>query len=497
MKNLRKKQIRYDDVITCENIYNMWQIIKKTCKNRKAIFYFSLNLNTNINYIYYVLKNRIYKPSCYRTFMIFEPKPRLVMSQTIIDKIINHFVANYYLIPILEKSLIDTNVATRKAKGSSYAMTKLKSYFNKLLISYPNQEIYCLKIDISKYFYTIDHEILMKKLEKNILDKDIINLIDIIISETNKPYINDSIKKYKAEYKVKVPYYYYGKGLSIGAMSSQFLAIYYLNDLDHYIKEELKCYYYVRYMDDFLILDCNKDRLLEVWRKIEVEINKLKLTTNKKSNLYRSSKGFSFLGYMYKTYNNKLKISCCKKTYLRIMKKLDYLKEYEPIKYGRTLSSYYGYFIEKKDEERKYFKMKLKDKYLLYKKQYPYYTLIMKEGIFYKTFFSDALIIWYLFEYKYVNDMVSFGTTPYDRVLVILNKRDISYIVISQDQEIIKVKKDDYNYISYCNLAKKSYENISRKESLIEKLNQVLEVSQDNYQIIKEVLDNMLSKKQV
>lgn len=492
MKNLRKKQVSYDEVITYENIYKMWQIIRKTCKNKKAVFYFSLNLNTNINYIYYVLKNKIYNPSEYRLFMIFEPKPRLVMSQTIVDKIVNHFIANYYLIPILENTLIDTNVATRVGKGSSYAMKKLKSYFNKLLINNKNKEIYCLKIDVSKYFYTIDHEILRRKLEKNILDKDIINLINKVINETNKPYINLKVKEYQEKYKIEVPFYYQGKGLSIGAMSSQFLAIYYLNDLDHLIKEKLGCKYYIRYMDDFLILDCDKDRLLEVYRVIESELKKLKLTPNSKSNLYRSTKGFSFLGYTYKVCNNKLQISCCKKTSKRIVKKLNYLKNNEPIKYGKTLSSYYGYFINKNEDERKYFKMKLIDKYKMYKKQYPYYILIMKEGIFFKTFYNDALIIWYLFEYKYVNDTTSFGTTPYDRVLRVLNKKDISYIVISQDKEIIKVTKDDENYISYCNLSKKSYDKTKRRESLLNKLDQILEIYPNNYQVIDELLDSML-----
>lgn len=116
-KNIKRSKNIYDRAITYENIYAMWKIIKRTCKNRKEVFLFSLNLNTNIYYIYYVLKNKIYKPQAYKTFMIFEPKPRLVMSQTIVDKIVNHFVANYYLIPYLEKSLIDSNVATRTKKG--------------------------------------------------------------------------------------------------------------------------------------------------------------------------------------------------------------------------------------------------------------------------------------------------------------------------------------------------------------------------------------------
>ena len=105
-------------------------------------------------------------------------------------------------------------------------------------------------------------------------------------------------------------------------MSSQFLAIFYLNDVDHYIKEQLRCKYYVRYMDDLLILDKNKEKLKEYYKLITKQIEKLDLKINKKSNIYRSSRGFSFLGYTYKVMYNKLYISCKKETYMRIKKKL-------------------------------------------------------------------------------------------------------------------------------------------------------------------------------
>lgn len=492
MKKQRKNKITYDDPITYENILSMWEIIRKTCKNKRALFRFSLNLNTNINYIYYVLKTRTYRPRPYRTFMIFEPKPRLVMSQTIQDKIVNHFIANFYLIPTLERSLIDTNVATRNNKGSKYAMEMLTKYLNHLLITEKDKEIYCLKIDIHKYFYSIDHNILISKLEKRIKDKEIIDLIKIVISETNSPYINESIDKFRMKYKIEIPYYHNQKGLSIGAMSSQFLAIYYLNDLDHYIKEILKCKYYIRYMDDFLILDTNKEQLKIIWRKIEEQINGLNLTTNSKSNIYKASKGFSFLGYTYKVINKKLLISCYKKTALRIKKKLSYLEAHNPIKYHKTLPSYYGYFLEKKDKERDNFKMKLIEKYEMYKKQYPNDILIMKDGIFYKTFYDDALIIWYLFDYKYVNNQTSFGTTPYDKVLAKLNKLDISYVVISNEKEIFEVKKDDDNYISYSNLSKKSYQKVVKNKELTEKLNKILETSPDKYEEINKMLESFI-----
>ena len=75
-------------------------------------------------------------------------------------------------------------------------MTLLKKYFNKIIINNPNKEIYCLKIDVSKYFYSIDHNILLNMLKKRIKDIDVIRLINIIISETNSDYINKNITKY-------------------------------------------------------------------------------------------------------------------------------------------------------------------------------------------------------------------------------------------------------------------------------------------------------------
>ena len=127
MKKTTKNNI-YHKYITYENIYEMWKIIKKTCKNKDEVYSFSLNLNTNLYKIYNELKTINYKPNKFNPFMIFEPKPRLVMSQKIKDKIVNHFVTNFYLLPILDKSLINSNVATRINKGSGYADKLLKKY---------------------------------------------------------------------------------------------------------------------------------------------------------------------------------------------------------------------------------------------------------------------------------------------------------------------------------------------------------------------------------
>ena len=107
----------YDDAISFEHVNSVWNVVFKTCKNKKEVLEFSLNKNTNIYQICYLLKSRKYQPYSYRLFLIFEPKPILVMSQRIQDKIVNHFVAKYYLLPYLESKLEDFNVATRKRQG--------------------------------------------------------------------------------------------------------------------------------------------------------------------------------------------------------------------------------------------------------------------------------------------------------------------------------------------------------------------------------------------
>lgn len=490
---MKKKETRniYDNAITYENIYNMWRIIKRTCNNRKEVFYFSLNLNSNLYNIYNALKNKTYIPGKYRIFMIFEPKARLVMSQSIFDKIVNHFVTNYYLISYLDKYLIDFNVATRRNKGSSYAMMLLKKYFNKIIINEHPDEIYCLKIDISKYFYNIDHEILISMLEKKIYDKDVINLIKTILSETSKEYVKNKVIYYNNLFNTDIPIYRDGKGLSIGAMSSQFLAIFYLNDLDHYIKEELGCKYYIRYMDDMLVLDTSKERLKYIWKIIDEKINNLKLKSNKKSNIYRTSNGFIFLGFKYKYINNRLIISYNKKTYFNIRNKLNYLYFIDYMRYKKSLASYNGYFKVIGDCLEGDFRMKSIDLHNEYKKKYSDTIVFVKEGIFYNAYNGDGKILWYLFDYKYINNKASFGNNSYDKVLDKLRKLDINFVIVSKEGELLKFLGGNA-YNNYLELSIRSYRKDERLNYLINKLKKIYYEDYLSFDEINKYFDSIL-----
>lgn len=474
----------YYKYITYENVEKTWNIVRKTCKNKKAIFNYHLNKNTMNYNLYQILLNDLYKPFPFRLFLIYEPKPRLVMSQTVGDKIVNHFVAKFYLLPHLEKKLIDSNVATRKGKGSKYAEKLLQDYINKIRIKNKNQEIFVLKIDISKYFYNIPHDILLSKLEKDLKDDNVLNIIKKIIDETNKPYINITIDKLNSLQGTSIPNYNKDIGLSIGAMTSQFFAIYYLNDLDHYIKEKLKCKYYVRYMDDFVILDTNRNRLKDVFHLISIELDKLKLSVNPKSSITSLNTGITFLGYKYKIINGKFKILYRKKTIRKINNKLKYLYHHDLIGFYKTYASYYGYLRKIKACERK-FKMKAIEKYENFKKENPNRIVMVKEGSFYKTYQSDAKILWYLFQYKWNNESIAFGTSTGSKVFDKLISLGIGYVTVESDMKLVKIDGDNKVYNLYSELAVINYDKQTRKKELHDMLDMIIEKDIKNYELIK------------
>ena len=126
-------------------------------------------------------------------------------------------------------------------------------------------------------------------------------------------------------------------------MTSQLLAIFFLNDLDHYIKEKLYCKYYVRYMDDFVIFDYDKERLKEIRKKIEEKLTEFKLELNKKTNIYDLKHGFGFLGYYFFLKEKRLILKINAGTKRRIKKKMRKLKSLNAPNYNNVKASYMGY----------------------------------------------------------------------------------------------------------------------------------------------------------
>ena len=304
--------------VVFNDVCDIYKEIKRNTKNKKKIYKFEMFKMENLLSIYESLNNNTYKMDKYNIFLIKSPKYRVVMSLNIKDKIVNHLVTRKILIPKLERYLDIRNVATRKNMGRDYGIRLVKKYIE----HFKGNNFYILKLDISKYFYNIDHNVL-KSMIKDKLDSDEYNLICNIIDSTNLDYINKSIKKIKRIDNIDIPYYLNGKGLPIGNMSSQFLSIFYLSKLDHIIIHNYCLKYYVRYMDDIIIFSKSKEYLKEVLNSIRIILSKeykLKLN-NKKTKIVSIKEGFSFLGYRFRVINNKTIINISKDTKNRVIKR--------------------------------------------------------------------------------------------------------------------------------------------------------------------------------
>ena len=259
----------YQNICQMENIKSAYNEVCKNTNNKRRVENLREYKSIYISRIHDILINKNYVVGPYNVFTIYEPKERLIVSQNVQDKIINHLVSRFILYPAILPCLLDVNVASRKDMGTSRGLELAQEFHRKCKIKY--KEYYILKCDISKFFASINHDILKQKILRRIKDKDALKIVfDIIDSNTN--------------------------GLFIGAMTSQILAIFYLNDLDYFIKEKLKIKYYVRYQDDFLLFHPDKQYLKYCLQEIKKFLDKEKLVLNNKTRIYKNTNNFLFLG---------------------------------------------------------------------------------------------------------------------------------------------------------------------------------------------------------
>lgn len=354
----------YKETYDLDNIINMTNKVCSKVRNKNKVNKFELYKSEHIINIKNRLENKKVNFGKYNIFMITDPKCRIVMSQEIEDKIINHLVAEYILVKTFENRYPESMCATRIGKGTHYGIKLLKKYLNKMKSKYDN--FYVLKLDISKYFYSIDHEVLKRIISSKIKDKDALDIINTVIDSTNKSYINESIKRLKEtrinylrsincdERLIKevkeIPLYEYGKGVPIGDQTSQTFGLIYLCELNHFIKEELHIKYLINYMDDFVIFHHDKNYLKYCWQKIEGELSALKLrVNNKKTKIDSIKNGIEFLGFNFYIKNNKIIMKVRNNTKrkvkkriknLKLLKKNDLISEKE---YNMFLASYRGH----------------------------------------------------------------------------------------------------------------------------------------------------------
>ena len=223
------------------------------------------------------LKNKTYRHGPYHAFNISDPKPRNIHKATVRDRLLHHAIYRI-LYPYFDKKFINDSYSCRLNKGTHKAIDQFKRYFYKVSKNNTKQ-CWILKCDIRKFFASIDHQILQYTVVKYIPDSDINWLLSGLINSFHTEP---------------------GKGLPLGNLTSQLLVNIYMNEFDQYVKHKLKAKYYIRYVDDFVLVSHDKTALLTNIRYIICYLNsELKLSLHPgKVSINTFSSGIDFLGWV-------------------------------------------------------------------------------------------------------------------------------------------------------------------------------------------------------
>lgn len=268
-------------ITSFENLVQAWEEARRKKRLHIPVLKFGSSVEENLIGIQGELLHRTWKPGPWREFVAHEPKQRLIQAPPFADRVVHHALVRI-INPAFERRFIPDSYACRKGKGTLAAGKRL-TYFLRCAAMRAAQErrrVYVLKADISKYFPNIDHDILMSVLARTVKDEGALWLMGQIVRENG----------------------FEERGLPIGALTSQLFANAYLDVLDHYIKDELGVRWYVRYMDDFIIVDTDKRHLQEIRTKLEVVLwERLRLRLNPKTTIFPASHGTDFAGYRHWT----------------------------------------------------------------------------------------------------------------------------------------------------------------------------------------------------
>lgn len=273
----------FEKVTDFNNLYKAYKKAKCGKHYRTSSAKFQICCLDGINRLKSLLENKEYNVSTYYQKYIYEPKKRLIMISAFQDNVVQHCLCDNVLLPRLEQEFIETNFAGRINKGTSYGLDTLKEHM-KSFYKDNGMNGYILKADVSKFYYSINHDKLKTILRKYFDDEDILWLCDVIIDSTENP------------------------GLPLGNQSSQVFASLYLNGLDHLITNKFYIQYYGRYADDFYIIHSDKSYLTDCLEQISEHMNTLGLTLNGKTQIMPFKQGIKFLGFH--TYINNGEIVC-------------------------------------------------------------------------------------------------------------------------------------------------------------------------------------------
>ncbi len=290
----------FNEIISVDNLLLAWNEFIVGKKKKKDVQEFNLNLMDNILQLHQELANKTYQHGGYVAFNISDPKPRNIHKASVRDRLVHHAIYRI-LYPFFDKTFIFDSYSCRLNKGTHKAIERFKFFTGKA--SQNNRKTcYILKGDIKKFFANIDQSILKGILREYIPDQDILWLLERIIVSfcaNNKP----------------------DAGLPLGNLTSQLLVNIYMNQLDQFVKHELKARYYIRYADDFVIMSNHRQALENHLIDIKTFLSgKLNLELHPDKVFIKTlNSGVDFLGWVNFTDHRVLRTATKKRLFKNIL----------------------------------------------------------------------------------------------------------------------------------------------------------------------------------
>lgn len=286
----------YERLCSWDNLLLAYNKASRGKRGHPNVAAFEHRLEDNLCTLRQDLVDGFYTPGRYVSFYVHEPKRRLISAAPFRDRVVHHALCNV-IEPLFERSFIADSYANRIEKGTHRALDRCQTFARRYR--------YVLQFDIRQFFPAIDHAILRAILSRKILDSRVLWLIERILS--------GGAGVLSEEYAVV---YFAGddlfaatrqRGLPIGNLTSQFWANVYLNPFDHFVKRELRCPAYLRYVDDFLLFGDEKPALW-AWKAAIIQwLARLRLTVHPGSRPRPVSEGVPFLGFVVYPNHRRLK----------------------------------------------------------------------------------------------------------------------------------------------------------------------------------------------
>ena len=305
----------YDTICDYEELYQSHLEARKGKRYRDDVLLFSDRLEENLIELQNELIWQSYKVGAYRQFYVREPKLRLVMALQYRDRVVQWAIYKQ-LYPFYDKTFIEDSYACRRGKGTHRAADRLQYWLRQ--VSRRLGKWYYLKLDISKYFYRVDHLVLLDILSRRIKDTRLMQLLSEIINSEDTRF---GLPAGLSPEECTEDMWLCDVGMPIGNLTSQLFANIYLNELDQLCKHELRLHYYIRYMDDFIILSPDKGELRRWLADIEAFLrDELRLALNPKTTILAAKNGVDFVGYKHRATHRKVRPDSIKRVKRTIKK---------------------------------------------------------------------------------------------------------------------------------------------------------------------------------